>query len=339
MDYVKKVVVLNQVEEGFSISQKRVSAIVRIEIEGGVATLYLSAVNFSAAKSGEYVLYIIDENNKLYSFSLEKRPVSERKVFEVPPKIDGGFSAAVFYVENDLPVMVAFYKKENSDFNISKFKKTVLEKILESKKKVKSAPQEKLSQPPVAEPLVQKEYNDEAVATENYYLKEDDFKEKLKIFEVIDKENVRIQNELPFGASEKKEKEDENCGIRLQNETNDFGGKEYSKEHPYYDSAKAELEEILLKFPSETRLENNLPESRFVKITYSQNKYYVVGIIKEQGKEKYVCYGVPAKYSAEPPKELKGFCSFIPLSVFDLSGDGYWMMFQDAITGECVKKD
>lgn len=338
MDYVKKVVVLSQVEEGFSLSQKRVSAIARIEIEGGIATLYFSAVNFAAAKNGEYVLFIIDENKKLYSFNLEKRPVSERKVFETPPKIDSGFSAAVFYVENDLPVMVAFFGKDVNNLNMSSFKKIVLEKYLEAKKKTKSIIKEQ--ETILKETEVNKqEYNDEAVATENYYLKDEDFKDKLKIFEVIDKENVRIQNELPFSASEKEKKENENSGIRLQNEANDFGGKEYSKEHPYYDTAKAELEEVLLKFPSETRLENNLPESRFVKINYSENKYYVVGVIKEQGKEKYVCYGVPAKYSAEPPKELKGFCSFIPLSVFDLSGEGYWMMFQDAITGECVKKD
>jgi hypothetical protein len=64
----------------------------------------------------------------------------------------------------------------------------------------------------------------------------------------------------------------------------------------------------------------------------------VVGLVLESGKEKYICYGVPCTYSKNPPKELKGFCSFIPLSIFDLTGKGYWMMFQDAITGEHVQK-
>ena len=56
------------------------------------------------------------------------------------------------------------------------------------------------------------------------------------------------------------------------------------------------------------------------------------------GKEKYICYGVPAPFSKEPPKELKGFCTFIPASVYDLFGNGFWMMFQCAETGECIKK-
>ena len=79
------------------------------------------------------------------------------------------------------------------------------------------------------------------------------------------------------------------------------------------------------------------PDSVFVRINYSSEKYYVVGVIKEKNTEKYVCYGVPAAYSETPPKELDGYCSFIPVSIFDMKGDGFWMMFQDATTGECIK--
>ena len=75
-----------------------------------------------------------------------------------------------------------------------------------------------------------------------------------------------------------------------------------------------------------------------MKINYSQSGYYVVGVINENKTPKYICYGVPAVYSKTPPKELDGFCTFIPLSIFSLDGDGFWMMFQDAVTGECIKK-
>ena len=34
---------------------------------------------------------------------------------------------------------------------------------------------------------------------------------------------------------------------------------------------------------------------------------------------------------------LKNRIEIAPISVFDLSGKGYWMMFQDAETGECIK--
>lgn len=63
----------------------------------------------------------------------------------------------------------------------------------------------------------------------------------------------------------------------------------------------------------------------------------MVGLVKEDGKEKYICYGVPDKYSTNPPETLKDCASFIPLSVFNLKGDGYWMMLQDAVTENCIK--
>ena len=78
------------------------------------------------------------------------------------------------------------------------------------------------------------------------------------------------------------------------------------------------------------------PDSVFVKVPYSKEKFYVVGLVKELGVEKYICYGVPSTYSAEPPKALKGYASFIPLSLFNLHGDGFWIMFQDAISGKCI---
>ena len=98
-----------------------------------------------------------------------------------------------------------------------------------------------------------------------------------------------------------------------------------------------ELEQMLNKFPREDALLSVFPDSSWVRINYSDDKYYVVGVVKEMGREKYICYGVPSEYSENPPEELKGFCSFIPLSVFSVKGDGYFMMFQDAVTGECIK--
>ena len=342
MDYLKKVAVLNQVIEGFSLTSKRLSAICRIEIENCVGDVFLSAVNFISAPNGEYKLFITDSKRKVFSFNMQKRPQTERWTLERLPDIEKGFSAGIFYFENDLPLLIAFHGNKESIADIPLFKKTVYAHI--EKQKSMAKPELIVTHTPSSEQLnchidAPEQYNDEAVATENYYLKDDDFRDKLKIFEVIDNENVRTQNELSSCAGEKEKEEVKDCRFHLQNETSFSEREEFSKDHPYYETARQELEEVLLKFPSEENLERNLPESRFVKINYSQDKYYVVGVVKEDGKEKYVCYGIPAKYSTEPPKELKGFCSFIPLSIFDLNGDGYWMMFQDAISGECVKKN
>ena len=72
-------------------------------------------------------------------------------------------------------------------------------------------------------------------------------------------------------------------------------------------------------------------------MNYAEGKYYTVGLIRLDGLPRYICYGVPGKYSLHPPNELAGYCSFLPLSLFDLKGDGYWMLYQDADTGDAVK--
>ena len=337
MEYLKKVVVLNQVAEGYSLSSKRLSAICRIEVDNGVGKLFLSAVNFSTATNGEYKLFISDCKRKIFCFPMAKRPQTERWDFEILPDVEKGFSAGIFHFDLGLPILIAFHGEKESIADTLTFKKAVYSHLEKHNKVIKSDFLEAYT--PVSEQLNAKnEYNDEAVATENYFLLEEDFKDKLKIFEVIDNENARTKNDMPFNPSQKEEKEIKDGNFHLPNETSFSECEEFSESHPYYETARQELEEVLLKFPTEEALERNLPESRFVKINYSQDKYYVVGVIKENGREKYVCYGIPAKYSLEPPKELKGFCSFIPLSIFDLNGDGYWMMFQDAISGECVKK-
>jgi hypothetical protein len=61
-----------------------------------------------------------------------------------------------------------------------------------------------------------------------------------------------------------------------------------------------------------------------------------VGLIKENDREKYICYGVPTENSKTPPKQLQGFCSFVALENCN-DYKGFWMMFQDAQDGKCVK--
>ena len=80
-----------------------------------------------------------------------------------------------------------------------------------------------------------------------------------------------------------------------------------------------------------------MPDSDWVRIDFGKNKFYVVGVIREGKKPKYICYGVPAEKRGEPPDALKGYCSFLPASLFDLDGKGYWMMYQDAETGKNVR--
>ena len=105
----------------------------------------------------------------------------------------------------------------------------------------------------------------------------------------------------------------------------------------YYAKVQGDLRALFEQYPPEEELAACIPYSRWAKIAFARGKHYAVGVISDEGRPQYICYGVPAERLSEPPKALRGFCSFLPLSVFDLHGKGYWMMFQDADTGECIQ--
>lgn len=352
MEFFKKVLVLSQVGDGFSLPTKRVSGIFRVEIIEGVTTLYLSTVNFAIVSGGEYQLFIVDKNKKILSIELGVKPTSLTKILENPPEFKEGFAVGISFVKDDIPSHVAFASSEEFNFSLTDYKKAVADKILLEKKKERpfKMPPPAIpipiptKQPPDFQPLeippnkIGFHYEDDVVATENYYEKDCDFQKKLKIIENLDGAYVRTENGVfDFRSAEKAQKDFESDN-GLSHEGDGETCKKYSKSNPYYLFKKKELEEIFIKFPEEENLKNCIKDSRWAKITYSENKYYVVGVIGKPNEEKLICYGVPGSFSQGAPKEFKNFSSFVPLSLVNRVGDGYWIMFQDAVTGESVKQ-
>ncbi len=99
---------------------------------------------------------------------------------------------------------------------------------------------------------------------------------------------------------------------------------------------KDEIEKVLSSYPSERALEETVEDSRWVRINYGGDKYYVFGVIYGGGKPRYICYGVPSTDSRRPPESLSNLASYIPSSPENADG-GYWVMYQDAATGASVK--
>ncbi len=331
MDFDKKILVLKQIADGFSITGKAISGIFRLEIENGVATYSISVINLSAVEGGSFYLFFMDDNRALYTFDLGKRPFSQTKSLMNCPSIRNGLSVGISFIKDDLPTLVAFARENKDSADVVELKKAIADKCFLDRKKYREKPVPPPENPPQA-------YNDEVVATENYYLNDKEMTEKLKIIAGFDDEYLRNQVGEGNFTGEKEAGKERESGTCFQDEANRGRSKDGFDEAPYYLTAKPELDALFEKFPAEEDLSRAVADSKWIRVYYSQDRYYVVGVVKEKGVEKYICYGVPAKYSPDPPDELKGFCSFIPLSVFDLKGDGYWMMFQDAITGNCVKK-
>ncbi len=334
---ISKVLTIKQIKDGYSLTGKTLSGIIRAEAEDCFLTIFASFINFRALVLENYALALVNEKKQIKLIDLKNRPLALTKTIEDFSLTTSGFMAGVCAVENDIPLLVAVGRTENFELSVLDFKKILYDKYASiQKNKVKNATKipysiKETDPKPISPETV---YDDEVVATENYYAK--DYNPILA--GVKKDENVPNEDVLPDARNQAKKEESDSRDNVIENE-DDFGSKiTYSKLKPYYEKAKRELEEVFSRFPIEEDLVKIFPGSKWCKVYYECEKYYVVGVIKENDEEKYICYGVPCDYSPVAPKELRDFCQFVPKSVFDLTGKGYWMMFQDAITGACVKK-
>lgn len=113
---------------------------------------------------------------------------------------------------------------------------------------------------------------------------------------------------------------------------------EETEEGSFFDDIKNQVETLFSQNKPEEFLEQAIPSSKWVKVDFDDGgDYYVFGLIYEEEVLKYVCYGVPAIYSPQAPKQLSGFPVWFPLDKAKRDGFGYWLSYQDANTGESIK--
>lgn len=109
-------------------------------------------------------------------------------------------------------------------------------------------------------------------------------------------------------------------------------------ENKFYQEMKQQIDSLFENNPNEDYLEQLIPDSKWVKVNIDSNgDYYVLGLIYEDDKLKYICYGVPGVYQKFPPRELSGYPIWFPLDENKPEGFGYWLSYQDADSGESVK--
>lgn len=107
----------------------------------------------------------------------------------------------------------------------------------------------------------------------------------------------------------------------------------------FLDKLKPQIDKLFENNPIETNLQRLIPSSKWVKVEYEDDgDFYVFGLLyDEDDNVKYVCYGVPAVFEEEPPKELSGYPIWLPLDKDNMQGFGYWLTYQDATTGEPIR--
>lgn len=125
---------------------------------------------------------------------------------------------------------------------------------------------------------------------------------------------------------------EENGQGEVKSAEEDMLGRLKEEKSGYYLGISDKIDELFVVYPNERLLEEAIPDSEWVKVNYDGDDYYVVGKLKDDGKVRYLGYGVPGREDVKPPKAADGIASWFPLANLD-GYDGYWLFFQDAETG------
>lgn len=117
-----------------------------------------------------------------------------------------------------------------------------------------------------------------------------------------------------------------------------YCGEQPKSEETFYDGISEDISKLFASHTEEEFLGQIIPNSKWVKIDSDDtDDYYVLGLIYENDAVKYICYGVPAMYGDNPPQELKGYAEWLPLDSTRPNEYGYYITYQDAVSGENVK--
>ena len=303
--YTKNIAVIKELKSGFSADGSPLTGIIKAERYGSVLGIEVTFVNFAPLSEGRYVTAVTDGCTTL---------IVEDCFFEGVSELDTGkgFAALVCYVNGAVsPVASAVCGNFHAETLILKREVEKAENLRPSDDGAAMADERKDSVP----------YEDEAIAEVNYYEFAQSDESGDALFQDKKKTacgNESVQDEKAFGAFEK-----------------DEGGISPLARGNFYDRTKKEIEGILKAYPREEELCRVVKNSEWVRIYYGDERYYVFGVLYDERKPQYICYGVPAEKSDCPPESMKNMASFIPCS----NVTGYWVMYQDAQTGAAIYLD
>ena len=102
-------------------------------------------------------------------------------------------------------------------------------------------------------------------------------------------------------------------------------------------AVKREIDELFSTYPRDHTLLGAFSCSEWVRVKNESGKEdYLVGVVYDDGRAKYICYAIAAQDKHQPPREIADVCTFVPSSPFD-EEKGFFVIFQSAATGECIQ--
>ena len=277
---------------------------------------------------GKLLLGITFNDNKLNKFELQDEDISIFR-FSIPDKsLDGEISCVIIAMNKDKHTPILWGSTITNQIS----KSEILQDVISSSFTVStSSIDENLWMK--KEQQEEKIDIEETMQEEKYYIEDETQKlknmEQKKDFEPY-KEIFKKADLGVIAEQTKKMKEEKPPLFTMQEET---------EETTFYDEVKEQIDSLFQKYEKEVALEEMIPNSSFVRVTFdADGESYVFGLIFDDNNEpEYIVYGIPSAYQKLPPKQLEGYYQWLPLDPNNPEEDGYFLMYQDATTGEHVK--
>ena len=240
--YVKKLCVLKQISSGFAADGKKVSALMTCETYAGKLTANLSLINFAPLSEGRYRAAIVDEHGTAEIFDVESESGCTVKKMSALD-ISEGFSCTVAFAAGKAKP-VAFGKCGEKVYDVKK----IAALIGKDEEPPQSGGEESAA---AKKEEIGQAYDDEIVASENYYE-----------FPDADTENLTIRGEDNGGKGKNAAKSDGKDGQNAGKDADAqslfrFAGAENLGEDEracYYEKVKKELDALFEKYPEEEAL-------------------------------------------------------------------------------------
>ncbi|MBR2341710.1 MAG: hypothetical protein IKA72_04810 [Clostridia bacterium] len=355
MTYIKKSCILRQIKQGFSGDGKTLSGIVKIEQYAKNLSVEASIINFAPLSAGEYYCLLCDAFG-----NTELLPLRGKSFFNIISKLDLslGFCAVICFVKNEV-LPIAYGVNGDRQYSFKKILETafpdrknkgagtnssdISSQSAIAKQGYKLPSEEELS---ASKQLSEKQtanasantfssqqgkYDDERMAMQNYYSnEEEDYERKL-----YSKNRENAQAEGGIKTQFNKNGQNLTEDVDTQSILHPFA----TNPDGYYLTVKEEIDELFKKYPKDETLNGVFHCSEWVRVKGEEGApEYLVGIIYEEWRAKYICYALPAENSESPPDEIKDVCTFVPLSLFN-DKVGFFIIFQSAESGECIRPE
>ena len=184
-------------------------------------------------------------------------------------------------------------------------------------------------EPPATGVRMQDCYDDETVASDNYYEEDDDERDQPK--ETCENAHAEGAAESQGKKTRTNREEDEDASLVRGAFKTDPDG--------YYLAVKEEIDNLFKTYPHDKTLNGAFSCSEWVRVKgTAKQPQYLVGVLKTDGKVHYICYALLAEDRNNPPEEIKNVCAFVPISAYE-ENKGYFVIFQSAANGECIRPE